>query len=138
MAQGDPENSDKDPSQRWAESRTDWAEDRTILAVERTFAGWMRTAFAAIGIGLAFPALFGELQPIWVPKAIASMFIAFAAIFAIGAERRACKAFDRLHTHAVDRPDRPHFRWIAWFIAAGAAMLIAALWLLNNEGMTGA
>ena len=36
----------------YAEDRTDWAEGRTAMANERTFAGWMRTAFAAIGIGI--------------------------------------------------------------------------------------
>ena len=51
MAQDDPPKNE-DPSTHWAEFRTDLAEDRNIMAMERTFAGWMRTAFAAIGIGL--------------------------------------------------------------------------------------
>ena len=45
-----------------AEDRTDLAEDRTALANERTFAGWARTAMAAIGIGLAFNALFKAME----------------------------------------------------------------------------
>ncbi|MGI8944498.1 MAG: YidH family protein [Qipengyuania sp.] len=136
MAQDDPKtDGDRDPSTEWAEDRTDWAEDRTILAAERTFAGWMRTAFAAIGIGLAFRAIFGELQPPWLPKAIATMFIAFAAVFAIGAERRTCKTLARLTTHAVDAPDMPNIRWIAWSVAAGALILIAGLWVLNDGGI---
>ena len=55
MAQDDPPE-DPDKSTEWAELRTDLAEDRNIMALERTFAGWMRTAFAAIGIGLGFKA----------------------------------------------------------------------------------
>ena len=51
MAQDDPPDK-PDKSTQWAEFRTDLAEDRNIMAMERTFAGWMRTAFAAIGIGL--------------------------------------------------------------------------------------
>ena len=47
----------------FAEDRTDWAEDRTAMANERTFAGWMRTALAAIGIGIGFNALFDKLEP---------------------------------------------------------------------------
>ena len=42
-----------------AEERTKYAEDRNVMAMERTFAGWMRTAFAAIGIGLGFMGLAG-------------------------------------------------------------------------------
>ena len=56
-----------------AEDRTDLAEDRTALANERTFAGWARTAMAAIGIGLAFNALFKAMEPAWVAKAIATV-----------------------------------------------------------------
>lgn len=117
-------------SNELAEERTDWAEDRTILALERTFAGWMRTAFAAIAIGIGFRALFGEFDPPWLAKAIATMFIALAIVFAIGAERRASRSFDRLSSHAVDSPQLPNLRWIAWVIAGGAALLIVALWWL--------
>jgi len=115
-----------------AESRTDWAEDRTILAVERTFAGWMRTAFAAIAIGVGSRALFGAFEPPWLAKVIATGFIVLGASFAIGAERRACKALARLQTHAVDTLDLPSLRWIAWTIAGGCIVLIAGFWVLNE------
>ena len=49
--------------QHLAEERTDLAEDRTILANERTYAGWMRTGFAAIAVGLGFQALFAQMEP---------------------------------------------------------------------------
>ncbi|MFN2099084.1 YidH family protein [Altererythrobacter sp. MF3-039] len=124
-------DSSKD-SNELAEDRTDWAEDRTILALERTFAGWMRTAFAAIAIGIGFRALFGEFDPPWLAKAIATMFISLAIVFAIGAERRACRSFERLSSHAVDSPQLPRLRWIAYSISFGAALLIVALWVLND------
>ena len=89
MAQDDPDTEGTDKSTAWAELRTDLAEDRNIMAMERTFAGWMRTAFAAIGIGLGFRAVFGEFQPPWLAKAIATMFIVGGAWLAITAERRA-------------------------------------------------
>ena len=120
-----------------AEERTDWAEDRTILAIERTFAGWMRTAFAAIGIGLGFRVLFGELDPPWLAKAMGTGFIAFGAVFAIGAERRAAKSLAKLRAHAVDGLDTPNLRWIAWLVAFGAALLIAGLWILNDGNIGG-
>ncbi len=119
-------------STRMAEDRTDWAEDRTIMALERTFAGWMRTSFAAIAIGIGFRALFGEFDPPWLAKAIATMFIALAIVFAIGAERRASRAFDRLSSHAVDSPRLPNIRFVAYAVAVGALVLIVALWVLND------
>jgi putative membrane protein len=137
MAQDDPpppEGSDQedDRSTKWAESRTDWAEDRTIMALERTYAGWMRTAFAAIAIGIGFRALFGEFDPPWLAKAIATMFIALAVVFAIGAERRACKSFNRLSSHAVDSPKLPNLKFISYAVSLGALLLIVALWVLND------
>ncbi|APE27692.1 YidH family protein [Aurantiacibacter gangjinensis] len=126
-----------DKSTKWAENRTDWAEDRTIMALERTFAGWMRTAFAAIAIGIGFRALFGEFDPPWLAKAIATMFISLAVVFAIGAEKRACRAFERLSSHAVDSPKLPNLKFIAYAISAGAVLLIIALWVLNDGDLTG-
>jgi putative membrane protein len=120
---------------RLAEERTEWAEDRTILAVERTYAGWLRTAFAAIGIGLGFRALFGHFDPPWLARAIATAFILLGAVFAIGAERRARRAFSKLHSHDVDAPDIPNIRWIAWAVAAGSLVLIAGLWILNDGNL---
>lgn len=118
-----------------AEDRTDWAEDRTIMALERTFAGWMRTAFAAIAIGIGFRALFGEFDPPWLAKAIATMFIALAIVFALGAERRATRAFNRLTSHAIDAPKLPNIKLVAYSISTGAAILIVALWVLNDGSL---
>ncbi|WAT17349.1 DUF202 domain-containing protein [Aurantiacibacter sp. MUD11] len=134
MAQDDPEQHESadDKSTQWAEYRTDWAEDRTIMALERTFAGWMRTAFAAIAIGIGFNALFGEFDPPWLAKAIATLFIALAIVFAISAQRRALRAFERLSSHAVDSPSLPNLKFIAYAISAGAGLLIVALWVLND------
>lgn len=113
-----------------AENRTDLAEDRTAMANERTFAGWARTAMAAIGIGLAFRALFGAMQPTWVAKAIATLFIGLAIFLIFMAERRACGVAARLSTHAIDDMPQMNLRIIAIAIGLGAASLIAGLWLL--------
>ncbi len=115
----------------WAENRTDWAEDRTLLANERTFAGWVRTSFAAIGIGIGFNALFGELDPTWAPKAIATLFIIVGIVFMILAEHRACRAFARLQAHTATELSLPRIRLMSIAIVTGAICLIAALWLLH-------
>ena len=132
MAQDDPKDSTQDKSTAWAELRTDLAEDRSIMAMERTFAGWMRTAFAAIGIGLGFRAVFGEFQPPWLAKAIATMFIVGGAWLAITAERRAAKTLGRLDPHKFEAISRPNFKIMAYAVAIGAAVLTAGLWLLND------
>ncbi|AKH43499.1 putative membrane protein [Altererythrobacter atlanticus] len=132
------EGKDKpDRSTRLAEDRTDWAEDRTILAVERTFAGWMRTAFGAIGIGLAFNALFGELDPPWLARAIATLFLLLGAGVALTAQHRARKSFEKLDCHAVDTVSAPNIRWIAWIVAIGSVLLVAGLWVLNDGRIGG-
>ena len=86
MAQDDPEPGE-DVSTRWAEFRTDLAEDRTVQATERTFAGWMRTAFAALGVGIAFHVVFSDFDPPWLARAIATLFILVGITIAFTAER---------------------------------------------------
>lgn len=115
-----------------ARERTDLAEDRNIMAMERTFAGWMRTAFAAIGIGLAFRAVFGAFDPPWLARAIATLFIAAGAALALSAQRRTCATLSRLHSHSVEAASAPNFRLLAYAVVLGAGVLIAGLWILND------
>mgnify|MGYP001181274322 FL=1 len=129
MAQDDPPE-DPDKSTEWAEFRTDLAEDRNIMAMERTFAGWMRTALAAIGIGLGFRALFGSWDPAWMPKVIASLFILGGGWLAITAQQRACKTLARLSTHEFAPIPTPNFRVMAYGVAIGAVVVTVGLWVL--------
>jgi len=134
-----PEEEDgQDKSTQWAEFRTDLAEDRTIQATERTFAGWMRTAFAAIGVGIAFHVVFGEFKPPWLAQAIATLFILLGMMVAWTAERRACATFKRLSTHEVERLRTPSIRWMSWSVVGGGLALIAGLWILNDGTIGGA
>lgn len=135
MAQDDPPES-ADKSTEWAETRTDLAEDRNIMAMERTFAGWMRTAFAAIGIGLAFKAVFGAFEPPWLAKAIATMFILAGGWLAISAQRRACHTLDRLSAHKLESAPTPNFRLLAYAVAFGALILTGGLWFLNDGSLS--
>jgi putative membrane protein len=114
-----------------AQDRTDMAEDRTLLAHERSFAGWLRTGMASVGIGLGFNALFKTLEPLWIPRSIASIFLIIAIVVFISAERRACAVLGKLHPHRVTvlRPMR--IRTFAWSLAAATATLIAAIWVLR-------
>jgi putative membrane protein len=133
MAQDDPPGGDAgDKSTKWAEFRTDLAEDRTVQATERTFAGWLRTAFAAIAVGIAFHVVFGEFEPPWLARALATLFILLGMTIAYTAEQRACRTFDRLSTHETERPAMPSIRWMSWSIVVGGALLIAGLWILHD------
>src|SRR5688500_4008837 len=84
-----------------SELRTELAEDRTVLANERTFAGWMRTSLACIAIGVGFHALFGKVEPSWLPRLIASAFLVLAVLVIVLAERRATAVNKRLNSHVV-------------------------------------
>lgn len=121
-----------------AEERTDLAEDRTIMAMERTFAGWIRTSFAAIGIGLAFRVLFGELEPPWLAKVIATMFIVAGGLLAVAAQKRARHTLMRLHPHRMEGPSTPNFAILGYAVALGAMLLVAGLWILNDGSIGGA
>jgi len=116
--------------QELAADRTDLAEDRTAMANERTFAGWARTAMAAIGIGLAFNALFQSMEPVWAPKLIATIFMGLGIFLVVAAERRACATSHRLTTHAVKSVPQMNLRVMAWAISLATVGLIAGIWLL--------
>jgi len=92
----------------------------------------LRTAFAAIGVGIAFHVVFGEFEPPWLAQAIASLFIVLGISVAFTAEKRASSTFERLSSHEIDRPQIPNIRWMSWSIIAGALALIAGIWILND------
>ncbi len=132
MAQAEEPRKDGAPaSQAPASVRTDLAEDRTILANERTFAGWLRTAFAAVGIGVGFQVLFRALEPAWAPRLIATVFLVLAIMIVLLAERRAAAVIRRLDTHVVVTAKRFNLALIAWIVVAATSALIAAIWLLD-------
>lgn len=113
-----------------ADERTGLAEDRTILANERTFAGWARTSFAAIGIGLGFNALFKAIEPEWIPKAIATIFLLIGIFVIVAAERRACAVSARLDTHQITTFKPVNLRVLAISISLATLALIGAIWTI--------
>lgn len=117
-----------------AQGRTGLAEERTILANERTFAAWMRTALAAIGVGLGFHALFNKLEPAWVPKAIATAFLLIAILVLVLAQRGSRRVLRKLRAEGTDEVPAVNLRLITATIVAATAALIAAIWLLKVRG----
>ena len=124
------DGSDDSAKNSLAEDRTHWAEDRTVLANERTFAGWMRTGMAAIAIAVGLRAVFRETDPTWLPKSVATIFI-LAALYIFWAARvQACKALDRLNTHAATPQTSRMFTilWAAFSLSAVTTCVV--LWML--------
>lgn len=119
-----------------ARERTDFAEDRTVLANERTFAGWLRTGYAGIAIGLAFNALFGRVEPGWIAKLIATGFLLIAVMIFVGAERRAAAVLGRLHAHKVRSEKINNMRILTIASITATVALIAAIWLLEFDPPT--
>jgi putative membrane protein len=119
-----------DQNDRETVSRNDLAEDRTILASERTFAGWMRTSMAAIAIGVGFHALFGRIEPGWLPRAIATGFLVLAIGLVVMAERRAEAVLSRMSTHVVKSSRRMNLRLLAIAISVGSVAVVAAIWMI--------
>jgi putative membrane protein len=113
-----------------AQERTDMAEDRTLMAVERTFAGWFRTGYAAVAIGLGFQALFVQMDPQWVPRAIATAFLLIGIYLFVSAERRSAKVLERLHAHKAQPVGNSYLRIMMIASSAAVVALIAAMWLV--------
>lgn len=112
-----------------AKERTDLAEDRTMLANERTFAGWLRTGFAAVGLGLGFIALFHTIAPDWLPRLIASAFLGLGMVIFVAAERASCAVLSRLHPHMVRTFRARVLRIISWAAVATTLPLVIAIWM---------
>ena len=111
--------------------RTALASDRTLLASERTFASWIRTSLGSVAIGIGFNALFPTMEPDWVPKAIATLFLLIGIYVMLSAERRAFAVIERLRPHEVKTVGMTNMRVVSWSISLATLALIAALWLLG-------
>lgn len=120
-----------DERERLAHSRTDLAEDRTVLANERTFASWVRTGLAAIGIGLGFSALYRQIEPVWIPKALATVFLIVGIYIFMSSQERACAVLQRLKTHEVKTVQGRHIKLVTSGMIVATLALIAALWIFE-------
>lgn len=131
MADDDSKKELAEERTQWAENRTDWAEDRTVLANERTFAGWLRTGLASAGIGLAFNALFGKLEPAWFPRTLATLFIVIAVFIFWMAQHKAAAIQNRLQCHQVKPVRSTYIRAVAAGMALGSLALAVGIWIMK-------
>ena len=113
-----------------AEKRTEWAEDRTLLANERTFAAWLQAGITSVGLGLGFQAIFKSVEPTWLAKSIATIFIAIGVIVFASAWYNACDILRRMKSHSAKPLPRRNLSIITMLFVAGSLALTAVLWLL--------
>jgi putative membrane protein len=102
------------------------------MAVERTMASWLSASFAAIGVGLGARALFGTIEPFWIPRAIATLFFVLAIALVLSAERRLCRAIERLSSHKINPASQHGMQVAAYGVVAGAIVLIVAIWFFQD------
>jgi len=113
-----------------AEQRTDWAEDRTIMANERTFNSWMGLGLGAVGVAIALKAVFGDFEPTWAAKTVASLFLVTAiAIYWIAANQ-AHATHKRLTCREAEVTEAKSFRRLAALLTLATIGTGAVLWAL--------
>ena len=115
-----------DPSER----RTEWAEDRTLLAKERTFSSWIGMGLGMVGVAIGMQAVFGEADPVWPAKAVASGFLAIAVGIYWAAWRSACRTKAALNDSDADAQPRRAYSLIAATAAVATFGVGAVLWAL--------
>lgn len=118
----------KEPNK--AEARTDWAEDRTELANERTFAAWMRTGLTSVAVAIGLQAVFKDLEPTWLAKAVSSGFIVGALVIFVAADLQAVKTHRRLDVHAAAPQSIRRIRILTTLMLVASLGTAAILWLI--------
>ncbi|MCX7566694.1 DUF202 domain-containing protein [Sulfitobacter sp. F26169L] len=113
-----------------AEDRTKWAEDRTILANERTFAGWMRTGMASLAVAIGLKAVFGDFDPTWAAKGVATIFVVAAIYIFWAAHDTATKTLERLEDHHANAQPNARMKMLAIIFSFASVAVGAILWAL--------
>ena len=126
----DAHNSSMNKSNDLAENRTDWAEDRTILANERTFAGWMRTGMASLAVAIGLKAVFGDFDPTWAAKSVATIFVVAAVYIFWAAHDAATKTLDRLNDHHANAQPNARMKTLAVIFSFASVAVGGILWML--------
>lgn len=121
-------NDDDEGTQDLAEERTDWAEDRTVLANERTFSSRMGFALGCLGLAVGLQGVFKAVEPTWVAKSVASIFVVIATFMALIAYVNCKKMLERLNSHCVEPVSYRGLRTITALMIIGAIGVAVVLW----------
>ena len=130
MPQDDADHGKQDKKTKWAENRTDWASDRTILANERTFNSWMGTGLGAVGVAIGLKAVFGDFEPTWAAKAVASVFLGIAIVVFWAARNQARKTISSMKNYDAAPMPTKNFTLLASLMTLATLAVGAILWRL--------
>ena len=130
MPQDDVDSEERDKKTRWAENRTDWASDRTVLANERTFNSWMGTGLGAVGVAIGLKAVFGDFEPTWAAKAVASVFLGIAIVVFWAARNQARKTIRSMENYDAAPMPTKNFTLLASLMTLATLAVGAILWHL--------
>jgi len=112
-----------------AKERTQWAEDRTILSNERTFSSRMGFALGCLGVALGLQGVFSEVEPTWLAKLAATIFVLLAFYIALVSYRSTKKMLVRLNSHSAEPSSGPELLVVTIFICIGSIATGAVLWI---------
>lgn len=119
-----------DDHSKTSEPRTRWAEDRTILANERTFVSWNGAGLGAIGVAIGLQAVFGETDPTWMAKAVATLFLLTALVVFWSAWTQARKTLKRLDHHDAEARSPNGFTRLTAMLTVATLATGGILWSL--------
>lgn len=117
-----------DKKTKKAEERTDWAEDRTIMANERTFNSWMGTGLGGVGVAIGLKAVFGEFDPTWAAKSVATAFLAISVVLYWSARNQARKTLKRLSSNDSSPMPTKNFTLLATLMTIATTLVGVILW----------
>ncbi|WP_333683703.1 YidH family protein [Pontibaca methylaminivorans] len=112
-----------------SEIRTGWSEDRVLLSNERTFGSWMRTGMSSLVVGIGLQAVFHSMEPVWIAKIAASLFIAIAIMIFLIAAFHDSRAQRRINEHDVESMPAGRMWLIAVTLSVASLLVAMILWL---------
>lgn len=112
------------------EEPTELAEDRTDWAEDRTFASWIGGGMGAIGLALAFKAIFGAFEPTYVAKFVSTIPLCATVILFWSVERKVTRALHRLNEHKITATGHRTLKFIAALMSLTTLGTAYILWAL--------
>lgn len=101
-----------------------------MMAAERTFSSWMGTGLGAIGVAIGLKAVFGDFEPTWAAKLVATIFLVTAILIFWSACHQAHRTKERLNTHDSEAQSRRNYTLLATVMSIAAVATGGILWML--------
>lgn len=112
-----------------AQARTNWAEDRTLLANERTFSSRIGLVLGCLGLAIGLQGVFKAVEPTWIAKIVATLFVIVAIFVALASFRNSKKMLDRLNSHSAEPASSRGLLLVSSICATGSIGVLAIIWM---------